>query len=242
MTDTSTFLIHNPRQITHNLLLLFKNKCLVSVHFGGDAFFLTAILNIDEKNNTIIFDVGPKEVLNQQLLNATSVNFQAEFTGIKVSFKGSALKKTLYKGESAFTMLIPESLFWQQRREFFRIVSPQSKSSFCQLIQEGQEPVDLMLYDMSLMGFSVLNTSAKISSLLAPDVQFEQCRLVLSDIGEGVISFRVCSKLIMNPDKIDTLKIQKIGCMFTKVTPLFQTTIQKYVNQLQRESIQKTRG
>lgn len=240
MSDASSFSVYNPRQIIHNLSILIKNKCLLSVRFGeGNAFFLTAILEIDEANNAIIFDYGPKEALNQQLLKATRITFQADFSGIKSSFKGSRLEPILYDGEPAFTMPIPESIFWMQRREYFRIKSPRSKSSYCQLIREDQEPVKLLLYDISLTGFSVLNTSTEVSDLLVSGAQFEQCKLVLTGAGEDTISFKVCNKLIINPDKIAALKIQKIGCLFTKITPVFESTVQRYITQLQRESIQK---
>jgi len=150
------------------------------------------------------------------------------------------LEQILYNGEPAFSMPIPESIFWMQRREFFRIKSPRSKGSYCQLVLEDHESVNLMLYDISLTGFSVLNTSAEISNLLIPGTQLEKSRLVLSGAGEDAISFKVCSKLIINPDKIAALKIQKIGCLFTRITPVFESTVQRYINQLQRESIQKT--
>lgn len=213
---------------------------MLTVRFGeGNAFFLTAILKIDEVNNAIIFDYGPKEDIDQRLLKATKITFEASFSGIKSSFKGNRVKQILYNGTPAFTMPIPESLFWMQRREYFRIKSPHSKGSYCQLILEGHEPVNLMLYDISLTGFSVLNTSAEISNLLVSGTQFKNCRLVLSGAGEDTVSFKVCSKLIINPDKIAALKIQKIGCLFTKITPVFESIIQRYINQLQRESIQK---
>ncbi len=240
MNEASSFLIYNPRSIIQNLSILIKNKRLLSVRFGEDkASFLTAIIDIDEANKAIIFDYGSKDDLNQQLLKADSITFDADFSGIKVSFKGSGLTQTLYNGEPAFTMPIPESIFWMQRREFFRITSPRSKGSYCELAQEGQEPVQLILNDISLTGFSLLNTSTEISNLLVPGAKFEQCKLVLSETGEDLISFSVCSKRIINPDKIAALKIQKIGCLFTQITPAFESTVQRYINQLQRESIQK---
>ncbi|HEY8037524.1 MAG TPA: flagellar brake protein [Methylobacter sp.] len=243
MSEASSYSIYNSRQIIQNLSILIKNKCLLSVRFGeGKAFFLTAILHIDEAANTVIFDYGPKEVLNQQLLKASRITFEADFSGIKSSFKGNMLQQTLYNGEPAFIMPIPESIFWMQRREFFRIKSPRSKSSYCQLTLENHGTVNLMLYDISLTGFSVLNTSTEISNLLLPGAQLEKCKLVLSGAGEDTISFKVCTKLIINPDKIAVLKIQKIGCLFTKITPIFESTVQRYINQLQRESIQKMNG
>jgi len=243
MNDNSSFTVYNRRQIIHNLSILIKNKCLVSVRFDeGKAFFLTAILDIDETNNAMIFDYGPKEVLNKQLLNSTRIIFQADFAGIKSSFRSNTPKQILYNGEPAFTIPIPESIFWMQRREYFRIKSPRSKGSYCQLILKDREPINLMLYDISLTGFSVLNTSGEISDLLVSGTQFERCKLVLSETGEDVISFKVCSKLIMNPNKIDRLKIQKIGCLFTHITPVFESVVQRYINQLQRENIQKMNG
>ncbi|TRX00563.1 flagellar brake protein [Candidatus Methylobacter oryzae] len=240
MSDDTSFSVSNRRQIIYNLSILLKNKCLLSVRFGeGKAFFLTAILEIDEKNNSIVFDYGPKEALNQQLLKAPRIIFEADFAGIKASFKGSNVQQILYNGEPAFTMLIPESIFWMQRREYFRVKSPRSKGSYCQLNLQGQDPVNLLLYDISLTGFSVLNTSTKISDLLIPGTQLEKCKLVLSGAGEDIIAFKICSKLIINPDKIAALKIQKIGCLFTQITPVFESVVQRYINQLQRESIQK---
>jgi c-di-GMP-binding flagellar brake protein YcgR len=243
MSEASSFSISNPRQIIQNLSILIKNKCLLSVRFSeGNAFFLTAMLEIDQANKSIIFDYGPKEVINQQLPKADKIIFEADFAGIKVSFKGSKPEQTLYNGEPAFSMPIPESIFWMQRREFFRIKSPRSKSSYCRLILEGQDPVDLLLYDISLTGFSVLNNSTELSDLLVLGTHLEKCRLVLSGVGEDTVSFRVCSKIVINPDKIAALRIQKIGCIFTLITPAFESIVQRYINQLQRESIQKMNG
>ncbi len=243
MNDAASFLIRNRRQIIHNLSILIRNRCLLSVRFGeGKTFFLSAMLDVDEKNNVIVFDYSPKEALNQKLLKAARINFEADFAGIKCSFKGSMPKTTLYDGEPAFTTPIPESIFWLQRREYFRIKSPRSKSSHCQLTLGDEKTVNLLLYDLSLTGFSVLNTSTEVSDFLVPGKEIQQCRLMLAETGEDTVSFKVCSKLIINPDKIAALKIQKIGCSFTQITPLFESTVQRYINQLQRESIQKMSG
>jgi c-di-GMP-binding flagellar brake protein YcgR len=219
---------------------LVKHKCLFSVRFGGGkANYLTAILDIDEENKSIIFDCAPKEALNELLLKSKKITFDASFAGIKSSFKGDNVQQIIYKGEPAFAMPLPESIFWMQRREYFRITSPRSKASYCMLTVEGQKPIKLLLYDICLTGFSVLNSSIEISKIMPIGAEFEQGRLVLSGTGEDTISFKVRTKIIINPDKIAALKIQKIGCIFTKITPIFESAVQRYINQLQRESIQK---
>ena len=238
MSDISSFSIQNPKQIMSNLLLLLKSKCLISARFGaGNESYITTLLAINGENNTVVLDCGSKEDLNQHILMAGKVTFDTEYKGIKVSFTGSGLKRITHKGDPAFSMAIPKSLYWLQRREYYRVKSPLSKQSYCQLILENREPVNLKLYDLSLTGFAMLNVSKEISELLVPGGLYHQCKLILADTGEGMISFEIRAKYIINPDKPQ--KIQKIGCKFIKTTRQVEEIIQRYMNQIQREDLQK---
>ncbi len=238
MSDISSFSIQNPKQIVIHLSLLLKNKCLLSARFGANnESYITTLLGVNEANNTVVLDYGPKEELNQRLLNAGKATFDTDYNGIKVSFTGDTLKKITHKGDAAFSMSIPKSLYWMQRREYYRVKSPLSKPSYCQLIVEGREPVNLKLYDISLTGFAMLNVSKEVSELLIPGTLFSQCKLILSEVGEGMISFEICAKYIINPDKPQ--KIQKVGCKFNKTTRPVEELIQRYMHQIQREDLQK---
>jgi len=241
MENDSSYLIRNPKLMISNLSLLVKNKCLFSVHFGEhNESFITTIIDFNQKNNSLIFDYGHKEDLNQRLINSTKSTFKTELNGIKVSFDGSGLKKTTHNGEPAFILPVPESLFWMQRREFYRVRPPLSNPSHCQLVLKDRAPITLDLYDISLAGFSMLNVSKEISDLLPPGAHFAQSKLILSELGEGVVSFEVCAKSIINPDK--TKKLQKIGCKFTRVTPAFEAVIQRYMQQIEIENRQREKN
>lgn len=210
----------------------------MSARFGANnESYITTLLGINEETNTVVLDYGPKEALNQQLLKATKISFDADFSGIEVSFAANELKKITYKGEPAFSMPIPKSFFWKERREYYRVKSPLSKSSYCQLILEDREPVNLKLYDISLTGFAMLNVSKEISDLLVPGTSLAQCKLVLSETGEGTVSFEIRYKYITNPDK--TQKIQKIGCKLTHMTRSVEDAIQRYMHQIQRADLQR---
>jgi c-di-GMP-binding flagellar brake protein YcgR len=238
MSDISYYSIQNSKQIVGNLSLLVKSKCLVSARFGANnESYITTLLGIDEKSNLMVLDYGSKEDLNQRILNAGKIAFDADYNGIKVSFTGAGLKKITHKGETAFSMPIPKSLYWMQRREYFRVKSPLSKPSYCQLNIAGRKPVNLKLYDISLTGFAMLNVSKEVSDLLVPGSSLEHCKLILADVGECVISFEICAKYIINPDKLQ--KIQKIGCRFTKITRPVEEIVQRYMQQIQRENLQR---
>ena len=203
MSDITSFLVQNPKQIIQNLSLLVKSKCLLSARFGtNNESYITTLLDINAGDNSLVLDCGSKEDLNQRILNADKITFDADYNGIKVSFSGEALKKITHKKDPAFSIPIPKALYWMQRREYYRVKSPLSKSSYCQLIVEGREPVNLKLYDISLSGFAMLNDSKEVSDLLIPGTSFSESKLILSGAGESMVSFEICAKYIINPDKL----------------------------------------
>ncbi len=211
---------------------------MVKASFGAnDKSYLTAVLAINEKNNTLFLDYGSKEDLNRLILNANKIIFETEYNGIKVSFTGAALKKVTYENESAFSMPIPKSLFWMERREFFRVKPPISKSNYCQLFLENNRAVSLRLYDISLTGFSMFNTSKEISDQLVAGDTFKQCKLILSDTLDETISFETRYKYITKAAN-KTQKAQKIGCKFIELPRQVENAIQAYMQKIQREELQ----
>lgn len=238
MSDLSSFSIQNPKQIVNHLILLLKNKCLLTARFGAsNESYITTLLAVDTENNLVILDCGSKEDVNQRILHAGRLAFDTEYNGIKVSFVGGGLKKVTHKGDQAFAMAIPKSLYWMQRREYYRVKSPLSKASYCQLILKGKEPVNLKLYDLSLTGFAMLNVSKEVSELLIPGHKYENCKLILEGAGEGIISFEIKAKYIINPEKLQ--KIQKIGCQFFDMKRPVEEVIQRYMNEIQRDGLKK---
>jgi flagellar brake protein len=238
MENDSDYSIYNPSQINTNLTILVNNKCLLSAYFGdGHDSFLTTIIDVDKKKKTIILDYGPKEYLNNLLLNSGKISFRTEFSGIKVSFSVESIQKIKHNGEMAFIMPIPKSMLWLQRREYYRIRSPIAKYSFCEIIVPDREPYKLNLYDISVSGFALLTYSTPLVAELLEIKHFEDCKLVLTDAGEGKISFDILYSCTINPPKLN--KIEKLGCKFTVVEKNFDTTIQRYMQQIEREDLLK---
>lgn len=238
MEYESAFLINNPDKIISKLSILLKNKCLLTAYFGdNDDSFITTIFDIYIANNLLVFYHSPKEDLIEQLLNSQKITFETNYLGIKVSFDAIRLTKIQHQGMSVFAIPIPDSIIWVEARDFYRIISPVSKSSYCQLIFENQESINFKLYDISLVGFSILNDSREISALMIPGTAFEHCKFILADIGEDTVSFEVRSKYIIN--QVGSNKIKKIGCKFTRITPAFENSIQRYMQKIEMENRQK---
>ncbi len=235
MEYESAFLIYSPEKIINKLSILLKKKCLLTAYFGdhGDSF-ITTILDIYIENNYLTFYHGPKENSIEQLLNSPKITFKTDYLGVKVSFEAIKLAKIQHQGVPIFVIPIPESILWIEARDSYRVKSPVSKSSYCQLALKNQEPINLRLYDISLVGFSMLTDSKAVSDLITPGAHFEQGKLILADTGEDTISFNIRKKYIINPENLNNM--EKIGCKFTRITPVFENAIQRYILQIEREN------
>jgi flagellar brake protein len=245
MKNEDSFIIKNPTYIINHLSLLAKSKSLISAHIDNESF-LTTLIEVSKEHNAIILDYGPNEALNQKVL-ANNILFKTEYQGIQVAFSGNKISKIRYDGEPAFMMPMPSSIHWQELRQYYRVKSPLSKESFCQFhLPDQEETIELKLHDISLTGFSMrvyANDLAEFlikdsqAALLVPATQIDKAKIVLDSLGESELAFEIRYNDIVNPDKVN--KIQRLGCKFTKITPAFEGLIQRYMQQIQREELQK---
>jgi c-di-GMP-binding flagellar brake protein YcgR len=140
MDNDDSAMIHNKAMITSNLSMLVKHKCMISASLGGKESLLTAIVAVNHKDGTMILDYGASEHLNKKLLTTPHVKFSTGFNGIQVAFTGDKITKVKYEGSDAFLMAIPSSLYWYNRREYYRVNTPIMNPSICEFALK--EPTD----------------------------------------------------------------------------------------------------
>lgn len=132
MDNDDSAMIHNKAMITSNLSMLVKHKCMISANLGGKESLLTAIIAVNHKDGTMILDYGASEHLNKKLITTPHVKFSTGFNGIQVAFTGDHITKVKYEGSEAFSMPIPTSLYWYNRREYYRVNTPIMNPSICE--------------------------------------------------------------------------------------------------------------
>lgn len=131
--DEDSTMIHNRAMITNNLSLLLKNKCMISAQLGGKDSLLTAIVAIKHKEGVIILDYGASDYLNNKMISTPHVKFSTVFNGIQVAFTAGKIEKIKYEGSEAFVTDIPSSLYWYNRREYYRVNTPIMNPSVCEM-------------------------------------------------------------------------------------------------------------
>jgi c-di-GMP-binding flagellar brake protein YcgR len=85
---------------------------------------MTVLLAIHHKSGTIELDYGSNEYLNQKLLSLSEVTFSTVFNGIQVAFTVDKVIKGHCKWGECFVIKIPKSLYWFNRRDFYRVNTP----------------------------------------------------------------------------------------------------------------------
>ncbi len=256
MNDDS-YLIHNPSVIISNLSSLIKKQCLMNVEFGENNSFLTTLIGIDKKKNALFFDVSPSDYSNRKLLSSYSVHFSTGFSGIQVAFTTHKASKTIYQGETAFTIAIPKSLFWRNRREYYRVKMPAAKVGYCEITSlTNSEPVKNLLtafilkaktkltieeidekrleftrfrlFDVSLSGFSFINDLEELSSFFEVNELYQNCLLLLKDEEPIKVHFQLANKIYNEKHKNE-----KLGCKFVDLSPVLESKILRYIQLLE---------
>ncbi len=233
--NKESFAIRNGQQINRHLAKLHSNGCILSVHFDHKKSFLTAILGIDPQQNTLHFDYGPAESLNQNLLSSESVEFKTNFNGIAVEFSGKNITRRKLNNTPVFSMPPPISLIWMQRRVFYRLKIPMFHESYLELsisnpINKQKVLYQFELIDISLSGFAFINSDRMLSKTFSSMQSLLSCQIVLN----GIV-FEKITLFIRNKAALTENNKQRIGCSIEDISYRNESVIQRYMQNIERE-------
>ena len=314
MSDTESAIIHSYQMMVNNFSLLVKNKCMIIAELGGKDTLLTGIIAVDHKAGTLILDYGASDFLNKKLVNTPRVKFKTVFNGIQVAFTcDEKASRVTYKGSNAFSMPIPSSLYWYNRRAYYRMVAPavmnpsscvirlqppteDSRPAYVEAYKVAtnairQKMVDkiredaqtereefaklfakmsienkikakiarklfeeeleqnptipdenevnamwLQLFDISISGFSMLNTNEEFTGFLQAATEYGEdvCSMVLPGQGEVDVPIQ-----IMSNREIERLKTgemtEQVGVKFLDMKQTAVTFVLRYIQDLERK-------
>ena len=236
--NTEKYLQRRPKQIIHSLRMLVKGRCLITGRFQtGKYSFLTVIVDVVPDKNVLILDYGHNEALNNKVLDASYVVFITRYNGIRVRFSTEKIEKHEYQGRSVFVIPIPESLFWQERREFYRVKLPIVSPAVCQILQSETVAGD----SFGNLEFRAANIGPVGIALILPaekrfsgeiGAAFEHCSLLLPDHNEAVdLELRHKTPIDANDDQAGWW----LGFAFLKPGQSVQSRILQYMQFVERQ-------
>ncbi|MCQ8116514.1 flagellar brake protein [Methylomonas rosea] len=237
------YAIFTQKQIVNYLTEIQQRNCILSARYGADnQAFLTAIVQIDPKRNILAIDVAPKQELTDRLLLSDRVHFSTQVDGIEAAFHGVNIKLAQGKHGAVLTMPLPDRLHWRQRRNYYRVKVPQSHvGTYCQfgfnMTDANGEQISLVkifkLMDIGLCGLALCNPDHDLQQNLA-SVEADSCTLFLHDQEHHHADVGLRAKYSIDVKTSTISTAHRIGFQFTAISPAFESSVQIYMQSIER--------
>ena len=210
-----------------------KRQPLTAYYDEAEQFTLTAILDVDLERTRLVFDPPKNPALAQALADAHKVVLISSLNQVKIQFATPALTWIEFDGHPALSAPIPNKLLKLQRRDFYRLTLPTQKGLRCSIKVADGSWVEVGVVDISLGGIGIIGYSPEIE--FAPGISFHDCKIDLP--GTGTIMVGIEIRNTFDVTLRDGLRTRRSGCQFTRLSGTMQTTLQKYINRVEREQL-----
>lgn len=225
--------INSAKEIESILNHIAKNSSRVALYYGNENnFILTTVMSADQKG--LYLEQGPNNEENQNVTGSNRLIFVSTHAHVKVQFFANHASSVVYQGYPAFYLLLPDSLYRLQRREYFRLSTPLDQPLRCSIAAEN--PSEKRLYELTItdisgggIGLTYAETDATLNVGETYNCQFE-----LPDVGE--IKGRISVKNLTNVTTLSGQALRHAGCEFIKLDGQSTILLQRYVTIMQRKN------
>lgn len=217
---------------------LIAHRALVTAHAGEHgAFFVTAVLEVDDDDGTLVCDYGVDAALTERLLSADRLTFVTQLDHVRVQFCVSGALAEHYEGGPAFRVAIPEVVTRLQRREHYRLKVPRGRPLYCQLAPpvdgDGLKPskrISVPVYDISCGGVALTGWPSEF--VPRPAMELPDTWIELPDLGRLVADLRVVH--VQGTSRRGP-NAGRFGCRFANTSHGATMLVQRYINRIERE-------
>jgi c-di-GMP-binding flagellar brake protein YcgR len=228
------FLKNNPLAVLGVIRDLQKNQVPVRITWASGQF-ISKILEVTPE--ALVMDFGSQEFENTAVQRAAKVTISAETQGAKVEFTLPGLESGIWQSLPAFITPLPETLFFIQRREYFRINAPLHPAYFCKALMPNKSELRFRLFDLSLGGMGALLDGALPEGLQA-GMRFSQIELDMASWGQFYFDAQLIAigerKVV--DGKNETITTPRLSFRFLNVSPGVERELQRIIFSLEREA------
>lgn len=235
--EFASYFLHDRREILFYLNALAQRRIQASAHIdAGEELFLTSILAVNDRNNTLFLDAAQNQHANQLACAAKRITLTALLDRVKIQFRVGQAKSVDDQVRPMLAVAMPDSMLRLQRRDFFRLEPPRSSPVSCRLPILGQgtsqRELELILGDISGGGLSLI-ASTDHTEHFHHDAVFQGCRLEIP--GENVLNVDLRVHKIIEISTQGGHHNLRVGCEFINLPGNRQTVIERYITRIERE-------
>ena len=231
------FLKQNPLAVLGVLRDLHKAAIPLRISWNGGQLISKILVITPDK---LVLDFGSQAEDNNAVLKAQHITITAETQGAKVEFTVEQLQQSEYLQLPAFITVPPPTLWFVQRRRYFRITAPLHPPYFCQTKLADNSTLRFRLYDLSLGGMGALLETAKPAGL-HEGMHFAQIEVNMGQWGVFHFDAQLISiserKVI--DGKNETITTPRLSFRFLNVSPTVERQLQRIIFSLEREAREK---
>lgn len=231
--EENDFLIHDPKEIVAILQTIVQRKSRVALYYNeGNSVVLTMLLAADEQG--VWVDAASNELDNRHIERSNRIVFVSTHNQAKVQFVTNNAMMGQYENAPAFGIALPRKLLRLQRRDYYRLVTPESHALKC-LIRPVPDKAhiqhEITVMDISIGGLALVCEESGVE--LKAGMVYEHCQIELPDIGTLDTTIEVKNTFEVT-DRSGKVK-RRAGCVFVKPDGKTTMLLQRYVAQMQQQ-------
>jgi len=231
--DYHQYAIASRLGITQILHAIMRHAGLITASVGGEDFFLTSIVNIDDEAGYLMLECERNGRHVERILARQRLLCNTTLDKIKIQFVCEDISLAVCDGRDTFRAGLPQDLLRLQRREYFRMATPIVTPVKCTISIPGSDmrsTVELSLIDISCGGIAVLTPA----ELFTPELgAFYDCTIHLP--GAAALRTRVQARNAFMIKLANDKVAQRSGFAFVDLRESMLATIQRYIMALERQ-------
>jgi len=236
-TYNDQFLKHHPLAVLGVLRDLHKARVPIRISWGSQQL-ISRILDVDASQ--LVMDFGSQTHENKAVQEANDIQISAETQGAKIEFNLPQLKAGDYQSLPAFVTQLPPSLWFVQRREYFRIPAPLNPIFYCEATLNNGEKFRFRLADLSLGGLGAL-VDGPVPEGLQEGQLFSQVKIELGEWGTFHFDMQLItiSERLTVSNKNETVATPRLSFRFLNINPAVERELQRIIFALERIAREK---
>ena len=240
--DNSEFAIHNRMEIVFTLTDLAKGRSAIHLDANQGVSLLTTILSVNSDKNYVLVDCSQDSKLNEKIIGSGKVHFHTS-TGVKVRWYSDNLRIVARPDGNVFSFPMPDVIERVQRRQYFRLNTPQGKGALvCRIPLPGEEEKDdenvqyleATILDMSAGGICV-TVKGGLPESFTQGMELSGCSFELPEVGRIPVGLRICRAWHVRTHSGENL--YRVGMEFINLSRGASNVIQRYMIELEKHQL-----